>query len=76
MRSTEHSAHVEPSETDIQKAAYFLWLERGRPNGCDLDLWLSAKERLRHRAIETAPVARRASAAARGNRRTRISNSN
>ncbi len=41
----------EPTQEEIQHAAYFLWLERGRPVGCDLDLWLEARERLRHRHV-------------------------
>ncbi len=36
-------------EEDIQKCAYFLWREEGCPSGHDLDLWLAAKELLRHR---------------------------
>lgn len=40
----------EPAEADIQKCAYFLWIEEGRPDGQDLDIWLTAKELLRHRA--------------------------
>ena len=36
-------------EEDIQKCAYFLWQEEGCPTGRDLDLWLAAKELLRHR---------------------------
>ena len=38
----------EPTEEQIQKAAYHLWLEQGRPVGCELDTWLAAKELLRH----------------------------
>lgn len=37
----------EPTESEIQHAAYLLWLEEGRPAGRDLDIWLAAKERLR-----------------------------
>ena len=36
-------------EEDIQRCAYFLWQEEGCPRGRDLELWLEAKERLRHR---------------------------
>ena len=44
------SAHpFEPPEEEIQRSAYFLWMEEGRPSGRDLDLWLQAKELLRHR---------------------------
>jgi len=38
----------EPTEEEIQKAAYFLWLEHGRPEGRELDTWLAAKELVRH----------------------------
>jgi hypothetical protein len=37
-------------EEDIQKCAYFLWKEEGSPIGRDLELWLAAKELLRHHA--------------------------
>ena len=40
----------EPSEADIQKCAYFLWKEAGGQPGREVDFWLAAKERLRHRA--------------------------
>jgi Protein of unknown function (DUF2934) len=39
----------EPAESEIQKEAYFLWLEKGRPPGLDLEIWHEAKELLRHR---------------------------
>jgi hypothetical protein len=35
-------------EHAIQHCAYFLWEELGRPQGRDLEIWLAAKERLRH----------------------------
>lgn len=40
---------TEPTEADIQHAAYYLWQEQGRPSGRDLDIWLSAREQLKHR---------------------------
>jgi hypothetical protein len=50
-RSLPHPPpHFEPAEADIQVCAYFLWLEEGRPTGQDLEIWLTAKELLRHRA--------------------------
>jgi hypothetical protein len=39
----------EPTEAEIQHAAYILWIENGRPEGSDLEHWLVAKEMLRHR---------------------------
>ena len=39
----------EPSESEIQHAAYLLWIENGRPEGRDLEHWLAAKEMLCHR---------------------------
>ena len=47
----------DPPEAAIQHTAHFLWLEEGRPAGRDLDLWLRAKEILRHRAVISAPPA-------------------
>ena len=38
----------EPSEAEIQKAAYHLWVEGGCLEGVELDNWLAAKELLRH----------------------------
>lgn len=56
----------DPAEADIQRCAYFLWREEGCPAGRDLDIWLTAKELLRHRthvpgegALRTAPPRRR-----------------
>ena len=39
----------EPTEAEIQHAAYLLWIENGRPEGRDLEHWLAAKEMLCHR---------------------------
>ena len=39
----------EPTEAEIQHAAYLLWIEGGRPEGRDLEHWLAAKEMLCHR---------------------------
>ena len=39
----------EPTEQEIQHAAYLLWVEARRPEGRDLDHWLAAKEMLTHR---------------------------
>ncbi|HRI83336.1 MAG TPA: DUF2934 domain-containing protein [Opitutaceae bacterium] len=39
----------EPTEAEIQKAAYYLWLESGCPEGRELEHWLAAKELLKHR---------------------------
>lgn len=49
-----HRAHApsrghEPTEMEIQHAAYLLWIENGRPEGRDLEHWLTAKEMLCHR---------------------------
>jgi hypothetical protein len=45
-----HHEHFEPAEADVQKCAYFLWKEEGSPSGRDLDIWLRARELLRHHA--------------------------
>jgi hypothetical protein len=57
-----HSAGIHPfeiREEDIQKCAYFLWQEEGCPSGRDLDLWLAAKELLRHRTAARSRAARK-----------------
>ena len=38
----------EPTEAEIQHAAYLLWVENGRPEGRDLEHWLAAKGLLSH----------------------------
>lgn len=38
----------EPTEAEIQHAAYILWVEEGRPEGCDQAHWFAAKELLCH----------------------------
>ena len=43
-RTPKSSAVREPTEMEIQHAAYLLWVENGRPEGCDLQHWLTAKE--------------------------------
>jgi hypothetical protein len=47
----------EPPETEIQKTAYYLWQQKGCPDGCDLDIWLEARELLRHHAAVPAATA-------------------
>jgi hypothetical protein len=50
LRTHPAPAATEPSEREIQHAAYFLWEAAGRPAGRDLEFWFAARERLRHRA--------------------------
>ena len=38
-----------PTEAEIQHAAYLIWIEDGRPEGRDLEHWMTAKEMLCHR---------------------------
>jgi hypothetical protein len=59
-----------PDESEIQHAAYLLWIENGQPEGRDLEHWFAAKEMLchrhgrdrktRHRVVEIAAPALRA----------------
>ena len=44
-----HHETLEIPELEIQKEAHRLWIEKGRPEGCDLETWLEAKELLKHR---------------------------
>jgi hypothetical protein len=48
MKRTIRLTHA-PSESEIQHAAYLLWIEQGRPEGRDLEHWLAAREMLCHR---------------------------
>ena len=50
----------EPTELEIQHAAYLLWIENGRPEGRDLEHWLAAKEMLCHRHGRDSKTSRRA----------------
>jgi len=36
-----------PTHGDISAAAHLLWIERGRPDGQDDEIWLEAERRLR-----------------------------
>ena len=72
MKTKSITANAEPSESEIQHAAYLIWLEDGQPEGRDLEHWLTAKEMLCHRhgrdattrqkAIEVQPRQNRAPA--------------
>ena len=48
----------EPTEAEIQHAAYLLWIENGRPEGRDLEHWMAAKEMLCHRRGRDAKTRR------------------
>ncbi len=41
---------VEPTEEDISKCAYEIYLSRGGQDGHDLEDWLAARQLLLHRA--------------------------
>lgn len=45
----------EPTEEAIQHRAYLLWKEEGSPSGRDLDIWLRAKELVRHQHTVERP---------------------
>ena len=59
MRTRTDPFH-EPTEEEIQHAAYFLWIEQGRPKDCELENWFAARERLRHHSGRTPQHGRRA----------------
>ncbi len=48
MRKDQRTTTAEPSEADIQNAAYHIWVKNGCPSGQDVDNWFEAKELLRH----------------------------
>lgn len=45
----------EPTEAEIQHAAYMIWIDSGCPSGSHAAHWLAAKELLSHRH-DPAPV--------------------
>jgi hypothetical protein len=49
MKRRSRSFTQEPTEAEIQHAAYLLWIEDGRPEGRDLEHWHAAREMLCHR---------------------------
>jgi hypothetical protein len=49
MKRKTASTTPEPTEAQIQHAAYLLWVEEGRPEGRDLEHWHAAREMLCHR---------------------------
>lgn len=44
-----HSVSDFEDVEEIQRVAYWLWLESGRVHGKELDHWLAAKEIVKHR---------------------------
>lgn len=60
MKRRTTSQLPEPTEAEIQHAAYLLWVEDGRPEGRDLEHWLTAKEMLMHRHGRDGKTRRRA----------------
>ncbi len=58
MKTRAAPARHEPTEAEIQHAAYLLWIENGRPEGRDLDHWLAAREMLCHRHGRDAATGR------------------
>lgn len=60
MKSKPIACAPEPTEAEIQHAAYLLWIENGRPEGRDLEHWLEAKELLCHRHGRDARTRRKA----------------
>jgi hypothetical protein len=49
MKRKSPPASCQPSEAQIQHAAYLLWVEEGCPEGRDQQHWFAAKEMLVHR---------------------------
>jgi hypothetical protein len=60
MKSKKEVVVQEPTEAEIQHAAYLLWVENDRPEGSDLEHWLTAKEMLCHRHGRDATTGPRA----------------
>ena len=66
MKTAEIYTAPEPTEAEIQHAAYLLWVENGRPEGRDLEHWNAAKELLlHHHGRSPTPSPRRARITAR-----------
>lgn len=48
MHTHSLASEPEPTEAEIQKAAYYIWLAGGCLPGRDLENWLAAREYLKH----------------------------
>lgn len=59
MKRKNTAALPDPTEAEIQHAAYLIWIEDGRPEGRDLEHWLTAKEMLMHRRGRDAKTRQR-----------------
>jgi hypothetical protein len=59
MKNKSIALTREPTETEIQHAAYLLWIENGRPEGRDLEHWFAARELLAHRHGRDAKTRRK-----------------
>jgi hypothetical protein len=47
-KPTTFPTFAEPSEAEIQKVAYRLWVEGGCQEGVESDNWFAARELIRH----------------------------
>lgn len=63
MKRKTATASPEPTEAEIQRAAYFIWLDSGKPAGRALEHWLAAKDLLSICPIASPRAARRRRAA-------------
>jgi len=63
--NTSPTPESEPAEEEIQRVAYFIYVESGRVPDRDLENWLAAKEYLRHRHGRDVPADSRRRRAAR-----------
>lgn len=59
MKRKTSSPRTDPHESEIQHAAYMLWIEEGRPEGRDLEHWHAAREMLCHRRGRDSKTGRR-----------------
>jgi hypothetical protein len=62
-----YAAAPSPTHDDISAAAQLLWIERGRPDNQDEEIWLEAERRLRQ---PTRPAAGFRTQAGTGNTET------
>ncbi len=53
---TPHTVSDHEDVEEIQRVAYWLWLESGRVQGKELDHWLAAKEIVKHRLVRESQV--------------------
>ena len=55
-RSVPSTPAPPPTREQIQALAQAIWIDRGSPQGCDVEIWLEAERQLTERSREMPSV--------------------